>query len=107
MSKNSVVRDNFFALQTKQFSILNWIFVVKNQFISIFEIMSGSIGIAREKVRKKEERRKKKEEGKTLPMVALSPTFTQTIPTDMISIINYQLMKALFTLSKPQCRDVA
>ncbi len=65
--------------------------------------MSGRIAIASEKVRKKEEerrkkkeerrkkkeeRRKKKEErrkGKILLMVDISTTFTQTIPTDMIS----------------------
>ncbi len=44
--------------------------------------MSGSIGIASEKVRKKEERRRKKEgvviEGKILVMVVLSPTFTRS-----------------------------
>ncbi|NEP88187.1 MAG: hypothetical protein F6K18_15865 [Okeania sp. SIO2C2] len=37
--------------------------------------------------KKKEERRKKKEErrkGKTLNMVNIYPTFTQTIPADMI-----------------------
>ncbi|MGD1701725.1 hypothetical protein [Dapis sp. BLCC M229] len=39
----------------------------------------------------KEEGRRKKEEalreGKTLNMVNISPAFTQTIPTDMISIL--------------------
>ncbi len=50
--------------------------------------MSGSIGIASEKVRKKEEGKRKKEEGrrkgKTLHKVNISSTFTQTIPADMI-----------------------
>ena len=44
-------------------------------------IMSGSIGIANEKVRKKEEALR---EGKRLHKVDIFLAFTQTIPTDMI-----------------------